>query len=111
MEMKLELVLIPVTDVDRAKTFYVERLGSVEGVDVSRPHDGGHGLPLGGERAFAWSYLLVRTGSQPCAQCPARAGGPAPPPLRSTRGWPGRRRLYLRVGVRSLLALSRLVTR
>jgi hypothetical protein len=26
-------------------------------------------------------------------------------------GWPGRRRLYLRVGVRSLLALSRLVTR
>ena len=43
-----------------------------------RPHDGGRGLPLGGERAFAWSYLLVRTGSQPCAQCPARAGGSAP---------------------------------
>ena len=34
MEMKLELVLIPVTDVDRAKTFYVERLGFVEDVDV-----------------------------------------------------------------------------
>ena len=29
MEMKLELVLIPVADVDRAKTFYVERLGFV----------------------------------------------------------------------------------
>jgi extradiol dioxygenase family protein len=27
MEMKLELVLIPVTDVDRAKRFYIERLG------------------------------------------------------------------------------------
>jgi catechol 2,3-dioxygenase-like lactoylglutathione lyase family enzyme len=27
MEMKLELVLIPVADVDRAKRFYVERLG------------------------------------------------------------------------------------
>src|SRR5687768_4410630 len=33
MEMKLELVLIPVTDVDRGKT-YVERLGFVEDVDV-----------------------------------------------------------------------------
>jgi catechol 2,3-dioxygenase-like lactoylglutathione lyase family enzyme len=27
MDMKLELVPIPVTDVDRAKTFYVEQLG------------------------------------------------------------------------------------
>jgi catechol 2,3-dioxygenase-like lactoylglutathione lyase family enzyme len=27
MEMKLELVLIPVTDADRAKRFYIERLG------------------------------------------------------------------------------------
>ena len=34
MEMKLELVPIPVADVDRAKTFYVERLGFVEDVDV-----------------------------------------------------------------------------
>jgi catechol 2,3-dioxygenase-like lactoylglutathione lyase family enzyme len=29
MKMKLELVPIPVADVDRAKTFYVERLGFV----------------------------------------------------------------------------------
>ena len=34
MQMKLELVPIPVADVDRAKTFYVERLGFVEDVDV-----------------------------------------------------------------------------
>jgi catechol 2,3-dioxygenase-like lactoylglutathione lyase family enzyme len=27
MDLKLELVLIPVSDVDRAKTFYVEKLG------------------------------------------------------------------------------------
>jgi catechol 2,3-dioxygenase-like lactoylglutathione lyase family enzyme len=27
MDFKLELVLVPVTDVDRAKTFYTERLG------------------------------------------------------------------------------------
>ena len=27
MDLKLELVLIPVSDVDRAKTFYVERVG------------------------------------------------------------------------------------
>jgi predicted enzyme related to lactoylglutathione lyase len=39
MEMKLELVPIPVADVDRAKTFYVERLGFVEDVDV-QPADG-----------------------------------------------------------------------
>jgi catechol 2,3-dioxygenase-like lactoylglutathione lyase family enzyme len=39
MDMKLELVPIPVSDVDRAKTFYVERLGFVEDVDV-RPAEG-----------------------------------------------------------------------
>ena len=39
MQMKLELVLIPVTDVDRAKAFYVERLGFVADVDV-RPAEG-----------------------------------------------------------------------
>ena len=39
MEMKLELVPIPVADVDRAKAFYVERLGFAEDVDV-RPADG-----------------------------------------------------------------------
>ncbi|MBM7807542.1 putative enzyme related to lactoylglutathione lyase [Geodermatophilus bullaregiensis] len=39
MEMKLELVPVPVTDVDRAKAFYVDRLGFVEDVDV-RPFDG-----------------------------------------------------------------------
>ena len=36
--MKLELVPIPVTDIDRAKAFYVDRLGFVEDVDV-RPAD------------------------------------------------------------------------
>ena len=39
MEMKLELVPVPVTDVDRAKAFYSERLGFVADVDV-RPMDG-----------------------------------------------------------------------
>ncbi len=39
MDMKLELVLIPVADVDRAKAFYVDRMGFVEDVDV-RPADG-----------------------------------------------------------------------
>jgi catechol 2,3-dioxygenase-like lactoylglutathione lyase family enzyme len=29
MDMKLELVMVPVTDVDRAKEFYVERVGFV----------------------------------------------------------------------------------
>ncbi len=39
MNMKLELVPIPVADVDRAKAFYVEQLGFVVDVDV-RPADG-----------------------------------------------------------------------
>lgn len=39
MKMKLELVPVPVTDVDRAKAFYLEELGFVEDVDV-RPADG-----------------------------------------------------------------------
>ena len=37
--MKLELVPVPVTDVDRAKEFYVDRLGFVADVDV-RPTEG-----------------------------------------------------------------------
>jgi predicted enzyme related to lactoylglutathione lyase len=39
VQMKLELVLLPVTDVDRAKAFYRDQLGFVEDVDV-RPADG-----------------------------------------------------------------------
>lgn len=39
MDMKLELVPIPVSDIDRAKRFYIERLGFVEDVDV-RPAEG-----------------------------------------------------------------------
>jgi predicted enzyme related to lactoylglutathione lyase len=39
MDMKLELVPIPVTDVDRAKAFYTEQLGFVADVDV-RPAEG-----------------------------------------------------------------------
>ena len=39
MQMKLELVPVPVTDVDRAKAFYTDRVGFVLDVDV-RPADG-----------------------------------------------------------------------
>ena len=39
MDMKLELVPIPVADVDRAKAFYVEKLGFVADVDA-RPFEG-----------------------------------------------------------------------
>jgi catechol 2,3-dioxygenase-like lactoylglutathione lyase family enzyme len=34
MDMKLELVAVPVTDVDRAKKFYVEQVGFHDDVDV-----------------------------------------------------------------------------
>lgn len=39
MDMKLELVPVPVSDVDRAKTFYTEQLGFALDVDV-RPFPG-----------------------------------------------------------------------
>ncbi len=39
MDMKLELVPIPVADVDRAKAFYTEKLGCVADVDVA-PFEG-----------------------------------------------------------------------
>ena len=35
MDMKLELVIVPVSDVDRAKAFYVDRLGFVQDVDMA----------------------------------------------------------------------------
>ena len=35
VDMKLELVPIPVSDIDRAKAFYVEKLGFVEDLDVT----------------------------------------------------------------------------
>lgn len=35
MDWKLELVVVPVTDVDRAKKFYSEQLGFVVDVDDS----------------------------------------------------------------------------
>jgi predicted enzyme related to lactoylglutathione lyase len=38
MDLKLELVPIPVTDIDRAKAFYVDSVGFAEDVDV-RPND------------------------------------------------------------------------
>jgi predicted enzyme related to lactoylglutathione lyase len=34
MEMKLELVAVPVTDVDRAKAFYADRVGFVCDIDA-----------------------------------------------------------------------------
>src|SRR5258708_19804569 len=38
MKMKLELMQIPVTDIDRAKAFYVEKVGFNVDVDV-QPND------------------------------------------------------------------------
>lgn len=39
MQMKLELIPGPVSDVDRAKAFYIEKLGFIEDADV-RPAEG-----------------------------------------------------------------------
>ncbi len=42
MDFKLELVLVPVSDVDRAKAFYLEKAGFNLDVD----HDGGNGMRI-----------------------------------------------------------------
>jgi predicted enzyme related to lactoylglutathione lyase len=39
MEMKLELVAVPVSDVDRAKAFYVDQVGFVADVDQTVSDD------------------------------------------------------------------------
>jgi catechol 2,3-dioxygenase-like lactoylglutathione lyase family enzyme len=39
VDWKLELVIVPVSDVDRAKTFYVEQVGFALDVDVSPGDD------------------------------------------------------------------------
>jgi catechol 2,3-dioxygenase-like lactoylglutathione lyase family enzyme len=39
MDWKLELVAIPVTDVDRAKGFYVDKIGFVEDIDATVSDD------------------------------------------------------------------------
>ena len=42
MDWKLELVMVPVTDVDRAKAFYVDQIGFAVDVDtVARARDAG----------------------------------------------------------------------
>jgi len=45
MELKLEVVVVPVSDVDRAKQFYVEALGFRMDVDhSSETYEGGLGF-------------------------------------------------------------------
>jgi predicted enzyme related to lactoylglutathione lyase len=39
MDWKLELMAIPVSDVDRAKAFYVDQAGLARGVEVSDVQD------------------------------------------------------------------------
>jgi catechol 2,3-dioxygenase-like lactoylglutathione lyase family enzyme len=75
MEMKLEVVALPVSDVDRAKAFYSERVGFTLDHDV-RPNDSmrvvqmtppgsacsvviGEGLPLGDPGSVKGVQLVV----------------------------------------------------
>lgn len=61
MEMKLELVPMPVADVDRAKAFYVDQLGFVQDVDV-RPTEGMRVVQL--TRPGSACSILLGTGLQ-----------------------------------------------
>lgn len=97
MDMKLELVPIPVADVDRAKAFYVDQLGWSADVDV-RPAEGvrvvqltapgsacsvgiGHGLPAYDEAApgsVRGVHLVVGDIEQARAELVARGVDVAP---------------------------------
>lgn len=70
MDMKLELVPIPVADVDRAKVFYTEKLGFIEDVDVS-PTDGMRVVQLT-PPASACS-IVIGTGLQGISEMPPGA--------------------------------------
>jgi catechol 2,3-dioxygenase-like lactoylglutathione lyase family enzyme len=85
MEMKLERP-IPVADVDRAKTFYVERLGFVEDVDAQPAYDE---MAPGTIKGM---HLVVPTSSRPALIWSAAALRSAPSRTwaeeSSTHGWP-----------------------
>jgi catechol 2,3-dioxygenase-like lactoylglutathione lyase family enzyme len=93
MEMKLEVVALPVADVDVAKAFYTERVGFVLDRDV-RPNDSmrgvqmtprgpacsvviGEGLPLGDPGSVKGVQLVVEDLDAACEELSAR-----PPPAR-----------------------------
>lgn len=59
MDMKLELVPVPVSDIDRAKAFYTDQVGFGADVDV-RPADGVRVVQLG--PAGSACSILLSTG-------------------------------------------------
>lgn len=70
MQMKLELVPVPVSDVDRSKSFYRDQLGFVEDLDVTLP-DGSRIVQLTppGSRCS----ILVSAGLQEISDMPPGA--------------------------------------
>lgn len=84
MQMKLELVPVPVADVDRAKTFYTETLGFALDVDVT-PADGVRVVQLTPPGSACSIVIGTRTAGD--LRHDARHGqGPAPRGRRHRRG-------------------------
>jgi catechol 2,3-dioxygenase-like lactoylglutathione lyase family enzyme len=97
MDMKLELIPIPVVDVDRAKAFYIDKLGFKEDVDV-RPAPGvrvvqmtppgsacsisiGTGLPVYEDSppgSVKGLHLVVADIEEACAELLSRGVGVSP---------------------------------
>ena len=70
MDLKLEVVVVPVSDVDRAKQFYVEALGFRMDVDhSSATYEGGLGFRYRG----APSYRIVQL-TPPGSACSIQIG-------------------------------------
>ena len=82
MDWKLELVAVPVSDVDRAKRFYTEQVGFNADHDQRRAnHHDGAGGPLtvvsqqpSRRRWSVRSYPLWACGSCWAGSCPSPAG-------------------------------------
>lgn len=72
MKMKLELVPVPVTDVDRAKSFYVEQVGFQADLDV-RPNDAVRIVQLTPPESAC--SIVIRTGLPSLAMQPGSLRG------------------------------------
>ena len=70
MDWKLEVVVVPVSDVDRAKAFYVEKLGFILDVDQSAGEDFRivHMTPLGSACSVVVMKNVERAGCLPGLQ-------------------------------------------
>ena len=58
MDWKLELVVIPVSDIDRAKAFYVDQVGFVADAEEAHAHLKSRGVEVSEVTPMAWGTFV-----------------------------------------------------